>query len=367
VTPPHSEHGCWEWAACGASVTGSQHLRHGKGCDDAYGYALTDDFIAAVVADGAGSVTGTSAWGAYAACQSVLDSVLRSDFLADMRIASEADAEPIMRAIFDAALGRVSRQAELMGASVTQLATTLCVAVATPELTVFGQIGDGIIVSATDGRVETHLMEEKSEYANATWFLQSGGALEQSFRTSAHTGVSAFALSTDGMAYKITNIITGEPYEPFFTGSWHNVLSGMSAADFAALLRGIKDDQTGDDKTMVLAALQWVEDAFYPSARPRRTTIVGSPPPPALSTSAVHPSQHAQPECTPALDSDARSIVDQGILLDGDEPETEPSHVIAGVHRLDAAATGTYAPHELGAGPTRETKRRWRARHRRYQ
>lgn len=60
-----------EWAVCGASVAGSEHLRRSLGCDDAFSYGHVGDFIVAAVADGAGSVSGTSAWGSYIACQAV--------------------------------------------------------------------------------------------------------------------------------------------------------------------------------------------------------------------------------------------------------------------------------------------------------
>jgi hypothetical protein len=325
------------------------------GCDDAYGYAVWGDFVAAVVADGAGSVTGTSAWGSYAACQSILRAVMAGGFIRGLRSASVTDADAIMRPLFEGALARVTKQAEIIGVPVAQLATTLCVAVSTPKLTVFGQIGDGIIAADKDGVIATHLIEEKSEYANATWFVQSDGAFEESFRTSAHTGLSAFALSTDGMTYKITNIVTGEAYEPFFTGSWQNVRSGVGAADFAAALRGIKDDQTGDDKTMVLAALQWVEDAFYPTPRPVCQTVVCSPPPPAIPKAPNHTAQPAQPNReavrapAEAPDGETRSIVRRGTLVDA-----------GGVN----AAAGGNAPQDVLAGAGDEHKRKWRPRHR---
>lgn len=280
MTPDGSGRGAWEWAACGASATGSDHLRRGLGCDDAYGYAVLGDYVVAVVADGAGSVSGTSAWGSYAAVRYVLHGTTTPRFIRDLRGANDAEADAMMEWAFDSALQAVTRQADALCLPVAHLATTLCVAVSTPDLTVFGQIGDGIIASKRDDVIATHLIEDKSEYANTTWFLHSEGAFEESFRTSTHTGVTALALSTDGMTYKITNVATGDAYEPFFNGSWQHVRSGASAADFAAMLRGIEDDQTGDDKTMVLAALNWVEDKHYPSARPVCKTIVHSPPPP---------------------------------------------------------------------------------------
>lgn len=243
------------WLACGASVTGSEHERRGLGCDDAYGYGIVGDFVVAAVADGAGSVSGTSAWGAYTACQSVLADALQPRFVHDFRSTPAEHSEALMRWLFDCAVVRVREHADTMGLDPSRLSTTLCVALAARDHAIFGQIGDGIIATENDGAVETLLIESKDDYANSTWFLQSDNAFEESYRTEIQSRVTAFALSTDGMSYKITNVATGEAYEPFFRGSWQHVRSGASADKFAELLRGIEDDQTGDDKTMVLATL----------------------------------------------------------------------------------------------------------------
>lgn len=242
------------WAVCGASVTGREHERRGLGCDDAYSYGVAGDFIVAAVADGAGSVTGTSAWGAHAACRSVLENAMRPRFIEDYRAATPTQAEQMVRWLFGCALDDVVAQAERLGVDVTLLATTLSVAVVDRRQASFGQIGDGVVVADIDGELATLLVEHKEEYANTTTFLQSEGALEHALRISVQTSVTAFALSTDGMSYKITNVATGEAYEPFFRGSWQHVRAGTGADQLAALLRGITDDQTGDDKTLVLAA-----------------------------------------------------------------------------------------------------------------
>ena len=112
MTAPQCGRGTWEWAACGASVTGSEHLRRGLGCDDAYGYAIMGDFVAAVVADGAGSVTGTSAWGSYAACQRVLRRAMAPSFIRHVRSADPAEADDLMRWLFDGALDEVTKHAD---------------------------------------------------------------------------------------------------------------------------------------------------------------------------------------------------------------------------------------------------------------
>lgn len=268
--------GTWEWAACGASATGAMHQRRGQGCDDAYSYGVAGDFVVAAVADGAGSVSGTSAWGAYAACQSVLDDAMWPGFVRDFQAGSADQHAAQMRWLFDRALDRVTQQAAELALDLPLLSTTLCVGMAHRGRAVFGQIGDGIIAVETDLAIESLLIEEKDEYANSTLFLQSERAFEDSFRTASRDGVKAFALSTDGMSYKITNVATGEAYEPFFRGSWQHVRNGTSAAQFAALLRDIEDDQTGDDKTMVLAAMRWEIDEFYPSRKPVRKTLICS-------------------------------------------------------------------------------------------
>ncbi|MFV8228619.1 PP2C family serine/threonine-protein phosphatase [Mycolicibacterium fortuitum] len=287
-------------------MTGSQHIKNSLGCDDAFAYGQIGDFIVAAVADGAGSVSGTSAWGSYTACQTVVDLCMQPAFIDGFKAASVTDADAMMRWLFTRARDKVVKRAEAMGLPVGRLATTLSVAIAGRELLVLGQIGDGIIASETDDSIATHLIEEKDEYANVTWFIHSDEAFEKSFRTSAHVGATAFGLSTDGMAYKITDIVTGDPFEPFFRGAWQRVRTGAGAADFAALLRGIEDDQTGDDKTMVLAAMQWVEDAYYPSARPVFRSQVSSPPPPVpRATAPSAPQEEAPPRFAAPVDDAA--------------------------------------------------------------
>jgi hypothetical protein len=273
---PAEPRGSWEWGVCGASVTGSEHERRGLGCDDAYCYGVAGDYVMAAVADGAGSVSGTSAWGSYTACQSVLANAMRSRFIREFTDSSTDDAEKMLRGLFEKATEHVAAQAEAFGLDIGRLATTLCVALVDRDRAVFGQIGDGVIASQSNDHIETLLIEAKDEYANATWFLQSDNAFKESFRTAVRPAVTAFALSTDGMSYKITNVATGAAYEPFFRGSFQRVQSGASSANFTSLLRGIEDDQTGDDKTMVLAALRWEDDEYYPGPRPNVKTMVSS-------------------------------------------------------------------------------------------
>lgn len=242
------------WLACGASVTGAQHRMQGLGCDDAYGYGVAADFVVAAVADGAGSVSGTSAWGAHIAARGVVEDAFHPNFIQAYQTSSPERAEALLRRLFDNALQRVQYRSTAMGLDVSLLATTLCVGLVCRDRAVFGQVGDGVIAVEQDADIATILVEQKAEYANTTSFIQSDHALDTSLRTVALSGVSAFALSTDGMSYKITNVASGEAYQPFFRDCWQHLRTSANGAGFRSVLGGIEDDQTGDDKTMVLAA-----------------------------------------------------------------------------------------------------------------
>ncbi|WP_169811674.1 PP2C family serine/threonine-protein phosphatase [Nocardia shimofusensis] len=246
------------WKVGGASVAGEAHIRKGLGCDDAFAYAITGDLVVAAVADGAGSVTQTSAWGSYTVCDRVVTTALGPEFLdwfGDVR-RGEAAPEGLMEWLFQQALGALRARARDTGQPIAELATTLAVAIATPEFAIFAQIGDGVIALRQRDEVRTVLIEEKGEYANLTWFVQSRDAFTASFRVHTADDVTAFALSTDGMAYKITEVASGAAFVPFFTGAWAATEANkLGEAELEAWLTGIADDQTGDDKTVVLAVL----------------------------------------------------------------------------------------------------------------
>lgn len=263
------------WTACGASVVGSEHRRRGLGCDDAYSYGIFGDFLVAAVADGAGSVTGTSAWGAYIACRGVLKDAMNPEFVDRFRSGSTAEAMQLMRSLFVGALQRVHRQAAAMGLDSAWLSTTLCVAMADSNLAAFAQVGDGVIATERGEVIKTSLTQRKDSYANITSFLQSERALDDSLRIICQSEVTAFALSTDGMSYKITDVATGAAYQPFFRGSWQHLRAGARSEQLRQMLGSIKDDQTGDDKTLVLAALQ--ETAAPAGAEIIRWEHSGSP------------------------------------------------------------------------------------------
>lgn len=272
------------WRVCGASTAGESHRRKGHGTDDAFAYGVRGDFVVAVVADGAGSVTGTSAWGAYTACEAVVSAAMTPRFVTDFTdpATEPSYARELMRWLFDLALHSVCNTAQSMGLPTSLLSTTLSVVIARPGLAVVAQIGDGVIALERASNIDTVLTENKDGYANLTWFLQSENAFTESYRVQVDREVTAFALSTDGLAYKITTVATGAAFPPFFRSSWEAVRAGADNDDFTHWLDSIPDDQTGDDKTILLACLTPHSSAGVDTSLVRPPTVRSSsgwPPP----------------------------------------------------------------------------------------
>jgi hypothetical protein len=247
------------WRLVGGSVTGSLHRRQGRGCDDAFGWHVDDALVVAVTADGAGSRPGTSAFGAFTAVQAVL---------------TAARDDPAVEHVFQAALSAVEDAADGLGVAADLLATTLSVAVITAERIGIGQIGDGIAVRGAGEAVEAVAIGERAEHVNETVFLTSPGALTDHLRTfSTSAGaVDALALTTDGLRYQVLDDVqANRPFTPFFHAAWEYARRGDATPDAITAFLEEVEDQSGDDKTLVLAVRDpsgTVPPATHVSARP---------------------------------------------------------------------------------------------------
>jgi Protein phosphatase 2C len=242
------------WRLLGGSVPGSLHRRQGRGGDDAFGWHVEDGLVVAATADGAGSRPGTSAFGAFTAVQAVL---------------AAAPEKPDLEWIFDAALAAVVDAADGLGVAPDLLATTLSVAVVAGAQVAIGQVGDGIAVHGAGEAVEAVAVGERSEHVNETVFLTSPDALTDHLRTfsTGADAVDALALTTDGLRYQVLDDLpTNRPFAPFFHAAWAYARRADAEPDaVTAFLDEISDDegdQSGDDKTLVLA----VRDGSAPAS-----------------------------------------------------------------------------------------------------
>ena len=262
-----------DWSVIGASVTGTSHLRAGRGCDDAHAYHVLDrDLLLIAVADGAGSAA-QSARGAARAVQaaigaalrilnqdvqpvdrdqwiSVLRSILTQSHAALVQLTSERSPGSLATA------GTDQSQPDNR-AALRDFATTLLVAIVTPQWIVAAQIGDGaMVIQQADGSTMSLTPPFRGEYINETYFLTDTEYLiESDYFVTPCNGIQGIALLTDGLQLLAMNFPENTPHHPFFK-SLFNFATGTEA-NAETLRRFLESERvcarTDDDKTLVLA------------------------------------------------------------------------------------------------------------------
>jgi hypothetical protein len=246
------------WAVAGTTAQGSAHVQTGVENQDAFAHAEECGWLILAVADGAGSAP-RSGEGSRLACDAAVASLKEGvGGLAEGTTESNEERERLVReAVGEARLALVQR-AEDEGEPVGAFATTLIVALVTPEgEAVVGHVGDGLAVGLVEGgTLELLSQPDKGEYANQTSFLTEP---EPELRIrSGLAGLEAVAASTDGLERLIIDSIGSEgasPHEPFWTPVFEAVGSCPDAA--TRIERLLRSDTVGkrttDDRTLLVA------------------------------------------------------------------------------------------------------------------
>jgi Protein phosphatase 2C len=237
------------WEVIGASVTGTSHLAAGRQCEDASGWRTEPGVSALAVADGAGSRP-LSGRGAVQAVERALE-------LAGSRAAGAdpAEAAAWLREIFSDVREQIAAMAASAGNGLADYATTLAVAILTADTVCIGQVGDTIAVIGQAGTYQTPAPAPHAEYVNETAFITGEDALRQlRITVLAAAEVDAIFLSTDGLRFKILDdLASATPYVPFFDDVTAYLRSPQpSVLAIQSFLESI-DDQSGDDKSLVVA------------------------------------------------------------------------------------------------------------------
>lgn len=351
----------------GASVTGPSHIASGQGCDDAFAWRqFGDSALVLTAADGAGSVSGTSAWGSWAATQFVASPPVARNLVLDLATTSGTTeaAEPILRLLFSGALQHVAYHAKRLGLTLKETYTTLVVAVLTPERTWVAEVGDGIVAVPDGDSAQTILAEEKGDNAATdTVFLQALAKSPGSsaFRCMALDPVAAVALSTDGLRYQATRVNQNYAAAPgFFEAMWRNVDRGLSSTQLREFLGGLplKSDHPRDDKTLVMAIRaarkdeeSWMNDVLTP-----RSQSFGSAQPPHPAFTRGTPGVEAGlPVCPAVPAGGALPTADESAVgtqsapanpaVDGPPTTGGPDEVTEGI-----ADQVNYTPRPAGTG-----------------
>jgi serine/threonine protein phosphatase PrpC len=167
-----------QWRVVAASVGGTSHLKNKQLCQDAHHWQiLPDNVLVAAVADGAGSAVSGKV-GAMVAVEAAIETLSVKQFTR-LTLDDDEFVRSLLNDAIVAAKIAVEDEAVACDKQPQDLATTLIITIATPELAAVVQIGDGMAVAKDRmGNLLALTMPDNGEYINATTFLTSPNALD---------------------------------------------------------------------------------------------------------------------------------------------------------------------------------------------
>ena len=250
--------GLCSWRVMAASVRGTSHERTGQPCQDAHHWGvLPGGVLVAAAADGAGSAA-LGDMGASAAARAAVEAVVQQGSVLPE---NNGGWQLLLTEALKAA--RDSIEVEVVAHEVTErdLATTLILAVATPELVAAAQIGDGALVAGdVEGNVIGLTVPQTGEYINQTIFLTSPDALNTAQLRIWRGTVAHVAILSDGLQMLALRMPGWIPHAPFFSPLFRFVAKAADEAEtkkqLEAFLRSPRiRERADDDLTLLLAAL----------------------------------------------------------------------------------------------------------------
>jgi hypothetical protein len=245
------------WRTAGVSVPGVSHLRADLPCQDAHRCVpLPAGLLVAGVADGAGSARHAEV-GSACVVQAAVQGLV--DRLGDGLPLEDEDWHDLLREGLRLAQEALAGEVAARGFLLSDLATTLLVAVATPGLVAAGQVGDGAVVARReDDCFEAVTRPPTQEYINETTFLTSTDALATAQVAVLRARPTGLALLSDGLQMLALKMPEGKPHPPFFTPLLR-LVADIKDRDMAEehLRRFLQSpritERADDDLTLVLA------------------------------------------------------------------------------------------------------------------
>jgi hypothetical protein len=203
------------------------------------------------VADGAGSAE-RSAEGSRAAA------LTATTFIADRLHSARPDRPEAWNGLLKEALKEArSALEQLAGADLKSLATTLLLAIATPEWLATAQVGDGGIVGEFRfDELRVFSQPGEAEYINETVFLTSPDFLKHGHYTvSAAEDLTGIAVFSDGLQLLAMQYTENTAHKPFFVPVFEFASRPNSTVEeLAEFLRSERVcERTDDDKTLSIA------------------------------------------------------------------------------------------------------------------
>lgn len=246
-----------DWRTAAVSVAGVSHLKAGQPCQDAHLCGqLPGGVLVAAVADGAGSAPRAEI-GSACAVRAAVTAVV--DRLGDGLPLEDEDWHLLLHEVFQEARRAVTVEAAARKHPPADLATTLLLALATPELIAAGQVGDGAVVARlADDRFQAITRPPAQEFVNETTFLTSADFLAQAQLSVYRARLTGLALFSDGLQRLALKMPEGTPHPPFFTPLLRFVTDTRERATAEEQLRRFLQspritERADDDLTLVLA------------------------------------------------------------------------------------------------------------------
>ena len=248
-----------QWRVVAASVGGTSHLKNKQLCQDAHHWQiLPDNVLVAAVADGAGSAVSGKV-GAMVAVEAAIENISVKQLT--RRTLDDEQVRSVLNDAIIAAKLAVEDEAAACDKQPQDLATTLIITIATPELAAVVQIGDGMAVAKDRmGNLLALTMPDNGEYINATTFLTSPNALDTAQMRIWREAIVNVGVLTDGLQMLALNMAVGEPHKPFFFPLFDFAANaddkGAAKEQLVTFLRSDRITQrTDDDLTLIIAAL----------------------------------------------------------------------------------------------------------------
>ncbi len=244
-----------QWRVVSVSVTGTSHEKRGQPCQDAHSWQiLPEGILVAAVADGAGSAH-LGDVGAKIAVDVAVKTISEQKLLPKDNIGWQFLLVDALRAAKNAVLV----ESQVREIEARELAATLILVVATPELAIAAQVGDGAAVVG-DGEENIFPMTapQTGEHINETTFLISEQGVENA-QVKVWLGKPVhLAIFSDGLQMLALKMPMGLPHSPFFAPlfKFMTVVTDEEEAtkQLEEFLRSPKvTGRTDDDLTLLLA------------------------------------------------------------------------------------------------------------------
>lgn len=246
------------WKHVAQSLQGPSHAADGSACQDSHLVRLIGESpaqtIIACAADGAGSAK-RSDIGSAIACETVANSA--SKYHKSHGGYTKLQLDDVI-SWCESVREKMRQMADEKNCKMRDLATTLCVAILSPECSIFFQIGDGAITVGNNGVYGVVFWPQSGEYANVTNFMTADNYQDNIEFQATNSRFSDLALFTDGIERLALDFETQTPHLPFFQPLFRAVRTSRDGSslgnDLAQFLQSDSvKNRSDDDKTLILA------------------------------------------------------------------------------------------------------------------